>query len=156
MIGFIEEEMESAEHYFKEEKVCGECMVLNNELKRKKRIIAENRNWACVSPFISTWPYQIRFYPKRHINDISQMSDNDLKDLANIIKRVFNGIYKLFDDFPYNMIYHNFPRSDFWHFYIELIPRLVTHAGFEFFGLNVNIVNPEVAARDLRKAIEKK
>jgi UDPglucose--hexose-1-phosphate uridylyltransferase len=150
----IEDEMESAEHYFKKEKECGSCKVIFNELKRGKRIIHENRNWVCFTPFVSTWPYQMSFYPKRHVCDISEMTDQELKDYASILHKVFLGIYKLFDDFPYNMIYHNFPKSDFWHFHVELIPRLVTHAGFEFFGLNVNIVSPEVAAKDLRRAIK--
>lgn len=151
----IEEEMESAEHYFKQEKECGSCRMIRNEISRKKRVVVENRNWVCFAPFVSTWPYQVRFYPKRHVCDISQMTDPELKDLAGIIHRVFCGIYRLFDDFPYNMIYHNFPKSDFWHFYIDLIPRLVTHAGFEFFGLNVDIVAPEIVARDYRRCIKK-
>ncbi len=150
----IEEEMSSAEHYFKEEKKCGDCVIIKNEIKEKKRVVAQNRSWVCIAPFVSTWPYQIRFYPKRHVCNISQMNDNELKGLAAIIRKVFRGVYKLFDDFPYNMIYHNFPRSDFWHFYIDVIPRLVTHAGFEFFGLNVDIVSPETAAKDLRKVVK--
>ncbi len=151
----IDEEMESAEHYFKEEKECGSCTVISNEIRENKRVILENKSWVCVAPFVSAWPYQIRFYPKRHICDISQMTETEIGNLAAMIHKIFGGIYKLFDEFPYNMIYHNFPNSDFWHFYIELIPRLVTHAGFEFFGLNVNIVPPEMAAKDIRNAISK-
>jgi galactose-1-phosphate uridylyltransferase len=68
-------------------------------------------------------------------------------------KDVFTMFSRLFNDLPYNMMYHNFPRSELWHFHIDLFPRLVTHAGFEFFGLNVNITSPEDAARDLKKAV---
>jgi UDPglucose--hexose-1-phosphate uridylyltransferase len=147
--------MESAERYFKQERECGICRMIENEKARKKRVITENKNWICIAPFVSVWPYEIEFYPKKHMYDISQFSDPELRDLAAIIHKVFRGIYKLFDDFPYNMMYHNFPKSDFWHFHIELIPRLVTHAGFEFFGLNVDIVEPETVARDLRRVINK-
>jgi len=151
----IEEEMESAERYFKHERDCGLCKMIENELNRQKRVVADNKSWIVIAPFVSVWPYEIGFYPKRHVYDLSQLNDNELKDLASIIRKVFSGIYKLFDEFPYNMMYHNFPKSDFWHFHIKLIPRLVTHAGFEFFGLNVDIVAPETVARDLRKSISK-
>ena len=57
----------SPEHYFKEEKECGTCVVIANDIKRGDRIIMENRSWVCLAPFVSIWPYQIRFYPKRHV-----------------------------------------------------------------------------------------
>ncbi|MEE9323255.1 MAG: hypothetical protein V3U72_01795, partial [Candidatus Aenigmarchaeota archaeon] len=77
--------------------------------------------------------------------------DEEITDLAGIIHRVFNGIKKLYPKIPYNMIYHNFPKSVFSHFHISFYPRIVTHAGLEFFGLNVNVVSPEDAAKQLRK-----
>ncbi len=51
------------------------------------------------------------------------------------------------------MMYHNFPQSDFWHFHISVYPRLIIPAGFEFFGLNVNIKAPEQAVKELKKAV---
>ena len=124
--------------------------------KRRKRLVCENSSWVCFAPFVSVWPYQIQFYPKRHVCDISQMSDRELRDMADIIRKVFCGISDLFVELPYNMMYHNFPNSDFWHFYINVFPRLITHAGFEFFGLNVDIVAPETVAKDLRKVVNKR
>ncbi len=82
------------------------------------------------------------------------MTDDEALNLAKVIKKLFHGYSKLFDDPPYNMMYHNFPGSDFWHFHIHIYPRLVTHAGFEFFGLNVVITSPEDAAQTLKNAIK--
>ncbi len=79
------------------------------------------------------------------------MKEEGMKDLATIIHGVFKSIKKLFPKISYNMVYHNFPKSDFSHFHISFYPRLVTHAGLEFFGLNVNEVSPEDAAKQLRK-----
>ena len=79
--------------------------------------------------------------------------DREMKSLARILSNVFTAYSRLFRDMPYNMMYHNFPNSELWHFHLEIYPRLVTHAGFEFFGLNVNVVPPETAAKTLRDAL---
>ena len=149
----ISREMDEAESFFKEGKECGFCVLLSEEMKHGVRIVTQNRHWTCTAPFTSIWPYQLNIIPRRHFSELSEMSYEELRSLAKIYKKIFSAFARLFKDLPYNMMYHNFPRSELWHFHIELFPRLVTHAGFEFFGLNVNIVQPEEAARNLRKAM---
>ncbi len=150
----ISKEMDDGEAFFKKEKECGHCITIREELKEKKRIVAKNKHWLCITPFASVWPYQVRFLPREHYSELSEMGYDHLKSLARIYKEVFGMFAALFKDLPYNMMYHNFPRSELWHFRIELFPRLVKHAGFEFFGLNVNIKPPEQAARELRTALQ--
>jgi galactose-1-phosphate uridylyltransferase len=79
------------------------------------------------------------------------MKEEEMKDLAAMFQRVFRGFKKLYPKISYNMVYDNFPKSGFSHFRIDFYPRLVTHAGLEFFGLNVNVVSPEDAAKQLRE-----
>jgi len=150
----ISREMDESENFFKEGKKCGFCTILEEERRENKRIIYQNRHWVCIAPFSSVWPYQFAMIPKRHFSELPEMTYNELRELARTYKKVFSAFKKLFKDLPYNMIYHNFPRSELWHFHLEIFPRLVTHAGFEFFGLNVNIKPPEEAARELRKVID--
>ncbi len=152
--GIISKEMDEAEAYFKVGKECGYCAMLRTEVRERARIIFQNSGWICYAPFSSIWPYQVEIMPKRHFSGLPEMGYEELRSLARVLQKVFTGYSKLFEDMPYNMIYHNFPRSELWHFHIEIFPRLVTHAGFEFFGLNVNISPPEMAAADLRKAIK--
>jgi UDPglucose--hexose-1-phosphate uridylyltransferase len=147
----ISEEMHESENYFKKEKGCAYCAVIGNEVKENKRVVFRNRDWVVICPFVSRWPYQTTILPRRHFSDLEEIGDMEMKTLAKATKHLFHAYSKLFDDPPYNMMYHNFPQSDFWHFHISVIPRLITPAGFEFFGLNVNITLPEQAARDLRK-----
>jgi UDPglucose--hexose-1-phosphate uridylyltransferase len=147
-------EMNEYEHYFQQEKACYNCLLVKKELEIKKRIVTVNRSWVCLAPYISTWPYQVSFFPKRHFSELSHMNDKELKDLAEIMHEVFVAFKKLFNDPPYNLMYFNFPKSGFWHFHIDVYPRLVTHAGFEFFGLNVNIVSPDEAAKQLKGRIK--
>jgi UDPglucose--hexose-1-phosphate uridylyltransferase len=150
----ISEEMHESENYFKKEKKCAYCAVIENEISAKKRIVVRNKDWIVISPFVSRWPYQTTILPKRHISDLTEISESEMRTMAKAIKHLFYGYSKRFDDPPYNIMYHNFPQSDFWHFHVSVYPRLITPAGFEFFGLNVNITSPEKAARELRGAIK--
>lgn len=150
----ISEEMQESENFFKEEKKCGECMMVKNEISAGKRVVTRNEDWIVTCPFVSTWPYQTTISPRRHYSELPDMDDREMLNLAKIIKKLFHAYSKLFDDPPYNIMYHNFPQSDFWHFHIHIYPRLVTHAGFEFFGLNVNITSPEMAARELKRVMK--
>jgi len=150
----ISEEMQESEDFYKKAKECGQCMIMKNELKSGKRVVIRNKDWIVICPFISKWPYQTTILPKRHYSDMTQMTDSEMNSLAKVMKKLFTGYSKLFHDPPYNIMYHNFPQSDFWHFHIHVYTRLVTHAGFEFFGLNVNITPPENAKRELKKAMK--
>ena len=152
--GAISKEMEESENLFKLEKKCGNCLTIRNESRDRKRIVTYNKDWIVICPFVSLWPYQSTILPRRHYSEIAQMADSEMLNLAKVIKKLFHGYSKLFGDPPYNIMYHNFPKSDFWHFHIHVHPRLVTHAGFEFFGLNVNVTPPEKAAMELKKAIK--
>ena len=149
----ISKEMDEAEAFFKEGKQCARCVITQEELKKMKRIVLHNKNWICMTPFTSVWPYQLRIVPRRHFSELSEMNYNELRSLAKLYKKIFRAFRNLFSDLPYNMIYLNFPRSELWHFHIDIFPRLITHAGFEFFGLHVNIVQPEEAAGYLRKGM---
>ena len=150
----ISEEMHESENFFKKEKKCAYCTIIHNEVKAKRRIVVSNKDWVVICPFVSRWPYQTTILPKRHVSDLKEITEKETTSLANITKRVFHRYSKLFDDPPYNIMYHNFPESDFWHFHISVYPRLITPAGFEFFGLNVNIKAPEDAAKELKKAVK--
>lgn len=152
----IAKEMGYSERYFKKEGKCGQCSVIERETESRKRVVDSNMNWVCFAPYASVWPFQLSFSPKRHFSDISEMKEEEIMDLASIYHRVFRGIKKLFPEISYNMVYNNFPRSGFYHFRIDFYPRLVKHAGLEFFGLNVNVVSPEDAAKQLRENTIKK
>ncbi|UCD02873.1 MAG: galactose-1-phosphate uridylyltransferase [Candidatus Aenigmatarchaeota archaeon] len=150
----ISREMDESEAFFKKEKKCGICTVVEQELKYKERVVTHNSDWICINPYSSSWPYQIQFMPKRHFSEITDADDSELENLARIIKKVFMAFSKIFEDLPLNIMYHNFPKSELWHFQVHLYPRLMTQAGFEFFGLNVNTKTPEEAAAELREAMK--
>jgi UDPglucose--hexose-1-phosphate uridylyltransferase len=48
----------------------------------------------------------------------------------------------------------NFPRQPAAHWYLQIIPRLTTQAGFELGSASgINVVDPDEAADHLRKSL---
>jgi len=145
----ISEEMFAAEDYYKDERRCPFCDIISYEKKKGKRIIFENKDFIVLSPYAAVWPYESWILPKKHFSKISDMNDSQRRSLAKVMKKLLERYNEVFDDPIYTMVYHNFPVSDFWHFHIEIYPRFKIYGGFEFFGLYINEVLPERAARKL-------
>lgn len=64
---------------------------------------------------------------------------------------------RILDTPPYNFIIHNSPITekaiDYYHWHIELMPKLMKVAGFEWgSGFYINPTPPEEAAKFMREA----
>ncbi len=146
----ISEKMTAAEKFYKKENRCPYCDIIKKEKEKKKRIVSENKEFVVIAPYASTWPYETWLFPKRHISDISKLDSSQKRYFLKTIKKLLNKYNELFGDLPYHIVYNSFPKSDFWHFHIEIYPKLKIYGGFEYFGLFVNEVMPEYAAKKLR------
>jgi len=147
----ISEKMETSEKYYEKEERCPYCDIIKQEKRIKKRIVTENKEFFVLCPYASTeWIYETWILPKKHISDISELTPVQQKYLVKTMKKLIANYTKLFGDLPYHIIYNSFPKSDFWHFHIEIIPRLKVYGGFEHFGLYINEILPEYAAKKLR------
>ena len=74
-----------------------------------------------------------------------------------MLKTVLQRFDKTLESPAYNMIIHSSPfteeTSDFYHWHVELIPKLTRTAGFEWgTGFYINPTSPEEAAQVLRNA----
>jgi UDPglucose--hexose-1-phosphate uridylyltransferase len=81
--------------------------------------------------------------------------DHALDAVAVATRRAVATLESLLGDAPYNVIVHNGPsRGDHpFHWYVTVVPRLSTIAGFELgTGVFVNTLDPADAADQLRKA----
>jgi len=146
----IAEEMEAAEKYYELEKRCPFCDIVDIEKRKNERIISENKEFVVLSPYAAVWPYESWILPKKHISQISDMTDSQQKNMAKIIKGLLKKYNEIFKGLMYTVVYHSFPVSDLWHFHIEIYPRLKIYGGFEYFGLFINEIFPEYAAKKLK------
>jgi UDPglucose--hexose-1-phosphate uridylyltransferase len=124
------------------------------ELQGKERVAFENEDFVAFFPYASRSPYQLLLVPKRHQAGFTQLSKTEVASLADILAESLAAFDRLLRKPPFNMIIHTtvdlYEQDASLHWYIELLPKLYSPAGFELgSGLTINPVAPELAARQL-------
>lgn len=153
----IFEELREAREYYKANGECLFCRMIKAEYENERtRLVYENRSIIAFCPFAARFPYETWILPKAHRAVIEGMPVEEENDLAEALSQVFKRINALLNDPPYNYILHVAPLRTpgllYYHWHIEVLPRLTRPAGFEFGGgIFINTVSPEDAARDLRE-----
>jgi len=147
--------LEQAVLHYDKYGTCVYCDVLKEELLQKERIIFETPNFAAFCPFASSTPYETRIYPKKHEASFVSISDADIAELAGVLRKLLLKIRILLGDPDYNYIIRSAPIGDedsrHLHWYMIIIPKVSTPAGFEIgSGIYINSVAPEEAAASLR------
>ena len=117
------------------------------ELKERHR-----KMWASgdYPSMVETW-----LLPRSHGSRFEDASRQQYESLARMLKTVLQRFDKTLESPAYNMIIHSSPfteeASDFYHWHVELIPKLTRTAGFEWgTGFYINPTSPEEAAEVLR------
>ena len=77
------------------------------------------------------------------------------EELAYVLKSVLTNLEATLDFPSYNYIIHSAPfnidKSEYFHWHVEIIPRLTNIAGFEWgTGFYINPTLPELAAELMR------
>jgi len=144
----VKEEADACKKYNK----CPYCDIINIE-KNSYRRCFENHAMVAFAPYASRFNFEIWLFPKRHVKSITELSDNETSDLAEIFQNILLKLKKL--NAPYNFFLHYAPEEEDLHFHIEVTPRLAIWAGFEFSSNAViNSVTPEDAAKFYREEIK--
>ncbi len=151
----IQAEIEGAKQYYKENKSCIYCDMIDNELKDRSRIIYENEEFLSFAPYASRSPFETWLIPKFHSDSYHKLTAKQLKGLSEAWKTVLYKIYMGLDNPPYNYFIHTSPTrqdtEEFFHWHMELIPKMTIMAGFELgTGMFINIAIPEQSAEYLR------
>lgn len=150
-----------ARDYFHEKERCLYCDVLQQEIKTRKRLIAENDDFVAFAPFASRFPFEMAIFPRVHESAFSRINSRQLDRLACILRDVLQKLAHTLGGPPYNLSLQDRPflrpRSGYWktieddfHWHMEILPQIVRISGFEWAsGFFYNPVPPEVAARCL-------
>ncbi len=153
----VNEEVKSANEYYAYKERCVFCDLIRQELEDRERIVAENKHFIAFAPFVSRFPYELWIIPKRHRSDFSLLEKEEVRPLGVILRDALRKLKIVLKDPPYNFIIHTSPingheREDY-HWHIEIMPKLVQVAGFEWgSGFYINPVAPEEVAKNLSKA----
>ncbi len=139
----------------------GHCIyedVVHHEVAARDRLVSDQGKFLSFAPWASHVPYETWIVPTARHPEFSGTEDEDLTDLAVLIKRMLRALRAAAGDPDFNMVIstppggHENEPACIWH--LRIMPRLSTAAGFELgSGMNINTVAPEDAAAALREAI---
>jgi UDPglucose--hexose-1-phosphate uridylyltransferase len=155
----IRSRLEVAQRYYDDCGTCLYCDVLHAEIKEKVRIVASNSGFVAFAPFASTVPYNVWIVPRRHGSSFGVITDEEAELLGAMLRSVLRRMHALLNNPDYNYVVRSAPHHSaggpHFHWYLEILPRLATQAGFEIgSGMNINAVVPEDAAMQLREAVK--
>lgn len=136
---------------------------LKLELERKERLVVENDHFAVVVPFWAFWPFETLVISKRPFARFTDMTDEERKGLADIVKKItvkYDNVFKV--SFPYSAGFHPAPTDGKdhpeWHFHMHFYPPLLRSAnikkfrvGYEMLANSQRDVTAEYSAGLLRE-----
>ena len=153
----VTEELNGAREYFRHKERCVYCDLIRQEIDDKVRLVAEYDEFVTVCPFAPRFPFETWVLPKEHAEAMEQITKHEYRNLAHALRDTLQRLNKALDWPPYNYLIHSSPvrepEDGFYHWHVEIMPKLTKVAGFEWgTGFYINPVPPEDAARDLREA----
>jgi UDPglucose--hexose-1-phosphate uridylyltransferase len=122
---------------------------LKLELELRERVVLENRDFVALVPFWAIWPFETMIISKRHIQNISQFSEDEKRGFADIISRLtikYDNLFKT--SFPYSAGIHQSPTDKNnhpeWHFHMHFYPPLLRSATIKKFMVGYEMLaNPQ-------------
>ena len=132
------------------------CDIVEAERKADERVVLETEDFLVFHPFASQSPFETWIAPKQHRPSFGQITLEECRALAVVLKTTLATLAKALNDPDHNFVIHTAPIGDedkeyyLWH--IQIVPRVTTAAGFEIgTGMRINIAKPEETARFLRQ-----
>ena len=134
-----------------------------HELRIQERLIELNEHWLAVVPWWAVWPFETLILPKRDVSGLQELSGDEQKALAELLKNLLSRYDNLFQtSFPYSMGWHGAPFSsnskNAWRLHAHIYPPLLRSAsirkfmvGYEMLAEAQRDLTPEMAAACLRE-----
>ncbi|RPJ28192.1 MAG: UDP-glucose--hexose-1-phosphate uridylyltransferase [Chloroflexi bacterium] len=135
---------------------------LNEERKRKERLLFSNEHFTALVPYWAVWPFETILIAHRNVARLNELTSAEVSALADILKRVTTSYDNLFEiSFPYSMGFHQAPFDGQaypeWILHAHFYPPLLRSAtirkfmvGYEMLAMPQRDITPEAAAERLR------
>lgn len=138
--------------------------ILAQELSAGVRIVDQSNSFVAFCPFASRFPYEVWVLPRQAAARFQKSpftpqaytpTDADLGELGWFVRKILTRLEVVLNRPAYNFFLHTAPFDrqphDYYHWHVEIFPRLTKAAGFEWStGYFINPVSPEEAAAVLR------
>src|SRR5215216_5902680 len=153
----VRDEVEGAKVHYAVKERCVFCDVIRQEATDGRRMIAETADMVALAPYAPRFPFETWIMPRRHQALFEDTPRQEIGTLARLLGDILRRMNRVLRNPPYNLLIHSAPldepAGDFYHWHVEVIPKLTKVAGFEWAtGFYVNPTSPEEATRVLRDA----
>lgn len=152
---FVREELEGARRHYESKERCVYCDIIRQEVAADRRVVQENAEIVALSPYAPRFPFETWLLPRQHGARFEDAPRHVYESLARMLKAVLQRMNRALEHPAYNLVIHSAPfsepRGDFYHWHVEVLPKLARQAGFEAgTGFYINPTSPEEATRVLR------
>jgi len=159
----VTEEILGSLQYYNNKIRCIFCDIIREEKRFGTRVVYENASFITLCPFASRFPFELWIMPKRHMSGYSMITGQEMIELANCFITSMKRLSSALGEPQYNWMLHSEPNrhsprypwpdiGEYYHWHIEIIPKLTRVAGFEWgTGFYINPTPPEDAASFLRE-----
>jgi len=154
----VKDKISGAKAYFDYHERCLFCDMIAYERATGERVVFENEHFIVFTPFASRFPFETWILPKTHHCDFADGIKAQEQSLAGVMKDILSRFKIGLNDPAYNYIIQTAPVKnasafkEYYHWHIELIPRLTRVAGFERgTGFYISPIPPEMTAVFLKE-----
>ena len=152
----VKREIDGSKKYYQYKERCIFCDVMRQEMDTGERIVSENNEFLAICPFAPRFPFETWVLPKSHQSSYQNSQKQEFESLAKLLLDTLKRMDLALNHPPYNFVLHTAPftdsKNDYYHWHIEIIPKLTKVAGFEWgTGFYINPTPPEDAAKFLRE-----
>jgi UDPglucose--hexose-1-phosphate uridylyltransferase len=152
----VMEELAGAQQYYNFKERCVYCDIIRQEINDNVRVIALNDMFVSIQPFASRFPFETWLVPRFHESAFETIRGEAINKLVPVFKETLKRLSVALNNPPYNFMIHTAPSDEHYkkeyHWHIEIIPKLVKVAGFEWgTGFYINPTTPEDAAKYLNQ-----
>jgi UDPglucose--hexose-1-phosphate uridylyltransferase len=135
---------------------------LEEEHRRKERILFTNDYFTALIPYWAIWPFETMIVAHDDATRLNELTPAEVSALAETMKQVTTRYDNLFEvSFPYSMGFHQAPFDDQphpeWRLHAHFYPPLLRSAtvrkfmvGYELLAMPQRDITPESAAERLR------
>ncbi|MFT3925275.1 MAG: UDP-glucose--hexose-1-phosphate uridylyltransferase [Myxococcales bacterium] len=118
---------------------------LRRELERGERIVEATEHFVAVVPFWAAWPFETLLLPRTRVQRLSQLSEDQVRDLALMLKRLATRYDNVFNcPFPYSMGWHGAPddpdAGSHWQLHAHFYPPLLRSASIRKFMVGYELL----------------
>jgi len=151
----IRDRLDAGRDYFDDTGECLMCATLNDELSAGSRVIFETALFLAFIPYAALSPFHTWIFPKRHTACFGDISNEEVSELALHLKTILAKLFVGLDNPAFNFVIRSespsAASSEYFHWYISIVPRLSRPAGFELgSGMYINTAIPDDSADFLR------